>query len=113
MFGQGCLGSICTVALVCGCEVGMVGAGPMPDKHMPTVLASTRLTEVRGFSDFCSEFFQVSHTLQPQCSWQLHSMSNQAPLLDLSAPCLHVQGRNASAACSLCYDDHMQGTLAV
>ena len=39
-------------------------AGPMPDKRMPTVLASTRLTEVRGFSDFCSEFFQVSHTHQ-------------------------------------------------
>lgn len=36
-----------------------VTLGPMPDKHMPTVLASTRLTEVRGFSDFCSEFFQA------------------------------------------------------
>ena len=36
-------------------------AGPMPDSRMPTVLASTRLTEVRGFSDFCSEFFQVGH----------------------------------------------------
>ena len=41
-------------------------AGPMPDKHMPTVLASTRLTEVRGFSDFCSEFFQVTSTM-PAC----------------------------------------------
>ena len=41
--------------------------GPMPDKHMPTVLASTRLTEVRGFSDFCSEFFQVSYTMHVYC----------------------------------------------
>lgn len=39
-------------------------AGPMPDARMPTVLASTRLTEVRGFSDFCSEFFQVSQSVQ-------------------------------------------------
>ena len=33
--------------------------GPMPDARQPAVLVSTRLSEVRGFSDFCAEFFQV------------------------------------------------------
>ena len=46
--------SCCLIVLDLRCS-----AGPMPDSRMPTVLASTRLTEVRGFSDFCSEFFQV------------------------------------------------------
>lgn len=46
--------SCCLIVLDLRCSVG-----PMPDSRMPTVLASTRLTEVRGFSDFCSEFFQV------------------------------------------------------
>ena len=41
-------------------------AGAIPDRKMPSVLVSTRLTEVRGFSDFFSEFFQVS--LEPSLS---------------------------------------------
>lgn len=34
-------------------------AGGMPSRRSPAVLLSTQLTEVRGFSDFFSEFFQV------------------------------------------------------
>lgn len=65
----------CTACLWVPC--GVVDAGPMPDKRMPIVLASTRLTEVRGFSDFCSEFFQVSHqhTNTSAVSYQLYHTS--------------------------------------
>ena len=34
-------------------------AGSVPHGRIPSVLVSTRLSEVRGFSDFFSEFFQV------------------------------------------------------
>ncbi|KAK9808990.1 hypothetical protein WJX72_007481 [[Myrmecia] bisecta] len=36
-----------------------VTLGALPDKGMHTVLVSTSLTEVRGFSDFFSEFFKA------------------------------------------------------
>ena len=35
-------------------------SGGLPTRRVPTVLLATQLTEVRGFSDFFSEFFQVS-----------------------------------------------------
>ena len=39
--------------------VQIINAGAVPDRKMASVLVSTRLTEVRGFSDFFSEFYQV------------------------------------------------------
>lgn len=40
-----------------------IDVGAVPDKRTPSVLVSTRLSEVRGFSDFYSEFFQVGMLL--------------------------------------------------
>ena len=46
------------------CVLALCPAGALPDRRMPTVLVSTLLTEVRGFSDFCAEFFKVGFCLQ-------------------------------------------------
>ncbi len=64
-------------------------AGALPDRRMPTVLVSTLLTEVRGFSDFCAEFFKVSSCLwhfSPSCI--THFPNAQRTMLHLSL--LHI-----------------------
>ena len=69
-------------------------AGRVPDKRTPMVLMSTRLTEVRGFSDFFSEFYHALEDSRMPRNLRLTVLCNK-PSFEFKA----FQVRRASITC--------------